>query len=407
MPKERKSKEIFKIILIFALVFILIPIIVFALVYFANKDFRKSTNEFLRDKPGVVGEYFSKYPTESEKEDKELFLANYYLSISDESSADKLFIIKKSDEELFNNIIKRMNVISPTKTKDIIKLVRNIELRKDSLYTIYEQIKNEQEVALNEELKKLEGLELGLAIKEVEMMIDKGRGGKELGKIFTNMKENRATDILYYIEPSAQNKITSNIEVKKRNEINSLLLQKEKKEEDLARSSKIYEAMDTEKAFSEIGNSKKYKIDELSKIYLGLSIKKASDILINSDDEFVSQLISKVETLEELVDEDEGRAVKIMETVNFKKQYNKKIAELVALYEKMDAADIVKIVEKMMANKKSVTVFEIDENPIYTISDSSIIMDVLKNMKKQKASQVLSIMDPNKAAEITRELAIQ
>lgn len=192
----------------------------------------------------------------------------------------------------------------------------------------------------------------------------------------------------------------------KRKELDTLLLQKQNKDDELRRNSLVYEVMDIEKAFTEIGDSKKYKVDELSKIYMGLSIQKASEILINSEEEFINSLISKIEELEELTGEEESRAVKIMETMNFHKQYSNKISELVALYEKMDAEDIVKIVEEMMKNNNSVTVFEIDENPIYDISDSSIILDVMKKMKKQKMSQILSIMDSKKAAEITRRLAV-
>ncbi len=406
MAKEKKSKEILKIVLIFASVFILIPITVFIVVYLVNNDFKKATNEFLRYTPGIVGEHFSKYPTESEKTEKEIFLANYYLSIEDESSADKLYIIKKSDEGLFNNVIKSMNQISTTKTKNIITLVRNIELRKDLLHTLYDEIKEEQEIALSEEIKRLEGLELSLAIKEVEMMIE-GDSREEIRKIFASMNVNTAADILYYIQPDIYSRAISSIETKKRKEISSLLAQKDKKNEELMKKAKVYEAMDTERAFSEIGNTNSYKLEDLSTIYMNLSISKAAEILINADNDFVNEIISKIEILEELMGEDESRSVKIMETINFKKQYDKKIDELVVLYEKMQPIDVVKILDKMIKNKNNVTVFEIDENPIYAISDSSIIMDVLKSMKKQKVSQILSIMDPSEAANITRELAIQ
>lgn len=406
MPKEKKSNNVIKIILIFAAVFILIPTMVFTLIYFTNNNFRKSANEFLRGTPGVVGEYFSKYPTESEKADKELFLANYYLSISKESAADKLYIIKKSEEELYDKVIKKMNQTSSSKTNEVIKLVRSIELRKDLLFTLYEEIKEEQEKALSEEIKKLENLGLNLAIKETELLVDRSISGEELGKIFYSMKVNRAVEILYYVRPDVKDRIISNIETKKRKELDTLLLQKQNKDDELRRNSLVYEVMDIEKAFTEIGDSKKYKVDELSKIYMGLSIQKASEILINSEEEFINSLISKIEELEELTGEEESRAVKIMETMNFHKQYSNKISELVALYEKMDAEDIVKIVEEMMKNNNSVTVFEIDENPIYDISDSSIILDVMKKMKKQKMSQILSIMDSKKAAEITRRLAV-
>lgn len=407
MPKEKKKNEILKIILVFASVFILIPSIILALVYFTNNNFRKSANEFLRGTPGIIGEHFSKYPTESEKADKEIFLANYYLSINQESAADKLYIIKKSEEELYDKIIKKMNQKSPSKTNEVIKLVRNIELRKDLLFTLYEEIREDQEKALSEEVKKLESLELSLAIKETESLVDRNRSGEDLGKIFNNMKEDRAANILYYTRIDVKNRIMSNIERKKREKLETILLQKERKDEELRRSSLIYEVMETEKASYEIGDTGKYKIEELSEIYLGLSVKKASEILMNSEEDFINKLIYEIELLEELTGEDEARAVKIIETLNFNKQYNNKISELVALYEKMDAEYIVKIVEEMIKNSNSVTIFEIDENPIYDISDSSIILDVMRKMKKQKMSQVLSIMDSKKAAEITRKLAVQ
>ncbi|SCG83450.1 hypothetical protein DW1_1882 [Proteiniborus sp. DW1] len=406
MPKEKKSKEMLKTVLIFALVFIMIPATVFVVVYLVNSDFKKATNEFLRDTPGVLGEHFSKYPTESERAEKELFLADYYLSIEDESSADKLYIVKKSDEELFNNVIKRMNQKSTNKTKNIIKLVRNIELRKDLLHTLYDEIKLEQETALSEEIKRLERLELNLIIKEVEMM--NARDSKEkLTKVFANMNSSIAADVLYYIEPDIKTRVLSSMDTGKRKEIDSILLQKEKRNEELIRKAKVYEAMESDRAFSEIGNTDIFKTDELSTIYMNLSISKAAEILINADNEFVNEIISKIETLEELLKEDESRSVKIIETLNFKKQYDKKIAELVMLYERMEPVDVVRIVDKMIKNNDTVTAFEIDESQIYTISDATIILDVLRNMKNQKVSQVLSNMEPSEAAIITRELAIQ
>jgi len=404
MSSEKKSKELLKIILIFASVFILIPTIVFGILYFSNKNIRNNTNEFLRDFPGIVGEHFSKYPTESEKAEMETFLANYYLSIEEESSADKLYIIKKSDEELYNNVIKKMNQKSSSKTKDIILLIRNIELRKDLLHTLYDEIKQEQETALSEETKRLESLELDLAIKEVETMAENNTK-EELGKIFTNMKADTAVNILYYLQPEAKDKIISSMETQKQKEIRSLLLKKEKNEEALLRKSMVYEVMDTEKAFSEISNSDTYNTEDLAKVFINLSIQKAADILLNSDDDFINELISEMEKIERITDIDELKTVKIMETISFKREYNKKIAELVKAYERMEPADIAEIVEKMIVNNSTITAFEIDENPVYTISDSSIIIDVLKNMKKQKVSQILGIMEPDKAAVITRKLA--
>lgn len=406
MSKVKKSKEVVKVILIFALVFLLVPIIVFSIFYSINSDFKKAANELLRNSPGVIGEYFGKFPTERERIDKEYFLANYYLSLKEENAADKLYIIKDSDEELYDNIIKKMNSISSNKTQSVVKLVRNIELRKDLLYTLYDEIIDEQESILVEDAKRIEDLDLILAIKEVEMLVNQGINKDNLGRILANIDEEKASEIIYYMNPNLQNIVLSSIEENHRNNINSILMQMEQNEEDLNRRSKIYEAMDIDRAIKEIGNDETYSINELAKIYFGLSIKRTSDILLNCEDEFVNQIIKEMEAIENLYGLEESKTVKIMEAINFKKQYISKINELVELYEKMEAADILEIVEEMYNNNESVSLLEIDENPIYIISDSTIIIDVLRNMKKQKVAQVLSIMDSNDAAIITRELAI-
>lgn len=406
MSKVKKSKEVVKVIFIFALVFLLVPIIVFSIFYSINSDFKKAANELLRNSPGVIGEYFGKFPTEGERIDKEYFLANYYLSLREENAADKLYIIKDSDEELYDNIIKKMNSISSSKTQSVVKLVRNIELRKDLLYTLYDEIIDEQESILVEDAKRIEDLDLILAIKEVEMLVNQGINKDNLGRILANIDEEKASEIIYYMNPNLQNIVLSSIEENHRNKINSILMQMEQNEEDLNRRSKIYEAMDIDRAIKEIGNDETYSINELAKIYFGLSIKRTSDILLNCEDEFVNQIIKEMEAIENLYGLEESKTVKIMEAINFKKQYISKINELVELYEKMEAADILEIVEEMYNNNESVSLLEIDENPIYIISDSTIIIDVLRNMKKQKVAQVLSIMDSNDAAIITRELAI-
>lgn len=58
----------------------------------------------------------------------------------------------------------------------------------------------------------------------------------------------------------------------------------------------------------------------------------------------------------------------------------KSIEELVLYYEKMDAADAVEIINRMSGNE--------------------LIIVLLKNMKQQKASEILAQMDPQKAARI-------
>ena len=61
------------------------------------------------------------------------------------------------------------------------------------------------------------------------------------------------------------------------------------------------------------------------------------------------------------------------------------IEELVVYYEKMDASDAVKILDN--------------------ISDNALVMNILRNMKEQKCSEILAAMDPRKAARLMETMS--
>ena len=101
----------------------------------------------------------------------ELIKLQYYLSLDSGRAADKIYIVKKNDEELFNDIIKIMNSTSSNKTSDILKLVRNIELRKDLLFSIYDEIQQEKQNQLKDEITELEKNDILISINEIEKII--------------------------------------------------------------------------------------------------------------------------------------------------------------------------------------------------------------------------------------------
>ncbi|MDD2573203.1 MAG: hypothetical protein WCS98_00130 [Bacillota bacterium] len=63
------------------------------------------------------------------------------------------------------------------------------------------------------------------------------------------------------------------------------------------------------------------------------------------------------------------------------------IEELVVYYEKMDASDAVKILDN--------------------ISDNALVMNILRNMKEQKCSEILAAMDPRKAARLMETMSAE
>lgn len=63
------------------------------------------------------------------------------------------------------------------------------------------------------------------------------------------------------------------------------------------------------------------------------------------------------------------------------------IQELVAYYEKMSASDAVEI--------------------LGNISDNALVINILRNMKEQKCSEILASMDPRKAARLIETMSVE
>ncbi|KNF08815.1 hypothetical protein CLPU_5c01220 [Gottschalkia purinilytica] len=415
MPSEneRITKRPFKIKSILLTVFILIPLAIMTLLYFASDTFRDKANGVLKNAP-IIGGIISKYPTKTEVNDKELSIARYYIEELDkESAADKLYIIKKDDAKVYDTIIKKMNTVSSKKTQDIVKEIRNLELRKDLVSTLYEEIQTEKDKKVKAKASNLESMGTRAAIHEImdRTSIEEG----ELEKIFTYLSNNAAVEILHYIDGGTRSEIMyklSNIDMKRKNELQGLLNEKRRKEEELEISAqnlaKVYGVKDPIKASEEIANTEKLSMDVLTRLYMNLDPKKSAEILVHSKDEkFNNELFESIISLEELRGVDQSVTVDITNVMNFLQDYNKKIDDLVVLYEKMTPDNAAKAIEKLLENKQEVTVFSIKEESGYKLSDHKIAMEILKKMKKPKVSKILGNLEPAKVAQITRVLAIE
>lgn len=376
-------------------------------VYFLNKSFQTKVNEHLSNIPGNVGKHFEDQFDQSGGEDKKSYLANYYLSLENGIAADKMYIIKGKDEKLFNDIVKIMNSISPSKTSDMLKIVRDIELKKDLLNSLYNEAAGEQKNEIQYEINKLEKSDTLYAIREIENRSSKDKKYfEELPYIFSHMKEEKAGDILYYLDPELRNSILMTMDNKERSKIELIISKKEMEDKKFRDLSNIYETKTISESFEEIGNDETYSIDQLAKIYKNLNVKRSAEILLNVDnDDFIEQLFTAIRKEEQLDGIDDSITADISEAMRFISDYNKKVKDLVTVYEKMSPASVAKIVEQMMDNDTTVTSLTVDSTPIYDISDEVIIMDVLSNMKKPTLSKIISNMNTKKASQLTEKLA--
>jgi len=393
--------------LILIITFIVIPIIVISLIYINNITFKSKVNKWLAKLPGAVGEYFKYSPTESERNDKKVYLANHYLSLDPETAADKLYIVKKDDEKLYSEIVRLMNSNSTSKTGEIIGLVRSLELRKDLLFSIYDEIQEENENKFLDEISRLENQDLLTTIKEIENRIEMDNQFKQdLTDMITFMNEDRATEVLYYIADDIREDILYKLSNVKRTNIENKLADIKIQQTKLADIASLYEVKPVEEVIEEIGNSSKYSIRELGFIYKNLSILKSAEILSRIDeDTFIEELFSAIRKEEELMGEEEFITKEISRSIQFITEYNRKIDDLVTVYNKMSPDKVAKIVEKMVENKDTVTALEINSEPVFEISDASIIIDVLSRMRNKTLSSIMNYMSTENASMLTQMLA--
>lgn len=300
-----------------------------------------------------------------------------------------------------------MNGMSPSKTSEILKLVRSIELRKDLLFSIYDEIQEEKQNQLKDEISRLEKNDILVSVNEIGKRVAEESGYLEkLPSIINFMNEDKASSILYYLDENIVDTVLSKLEDEKKSKLQNGMLIKEIEDEKWRDLASLYEAKPLDTAIEEIGNEKIYSMDKLGSIYMNLSVKKAAEILSNvEDDNFTEELFTAIRREEQLKKVENSKTIDISEAIQFVSEYNRKIDELVIVYEKMSPDAIAKIVENMMDNTKTVTSLEIDSTSIYEISDSTIILDVLSRMKKPTVSKIINNMSTKKATQLTQLLA--
>lgn len=402
MQKNKKDNKLAKIIIIVIVSLIAIPLAIISLIYNNNKSFKNNVDNLLTKMPGVVGEHFRNYPTEIERNEKISYLSSYFINLDPNIAADKMYIIKKDDEKLYIDIIRGMNSISMAKTEEIIVKVRNMELRKDLLFSVYDDAQKEEQERFLTEVSRFEKQDLLSSLLETE----KRFSDREFLKIVSEVKTDKLGEVFYYIDSDIRNFILDTFNESKRMVIEGIIYEKTSEVNTLVDIAKVYETKPIDVAIAAIGNADNYSQYKLGIIYKNLSVLKSAELLSNiKDEKFIEELFASIIREEELTKSDTNITSDISRAMEFLNEYGNKVKDLVAIYEKMSPEKVAKIVEQMMQNTNTITSFELSSEEVYELSDSIIIVDVLSKMKNQTLSKVLDFMEPDKASQVTRLLA--
>jgi len=398
---EKRSPKL-RFLIILLIVLLLIPISILTLFYNLNQTFKRNANEFLSKMPGAVGNYFANIPTEMERREKIQYLSEYYLELDPNTAAEKIYILKKDDEKLYVELIKSMNSISFTKTEEIINRIRNMELRKDLLFSVYEEVLKEEEEKFLSEVTRIENQDIILSIREIE----NNYSDRDFLRVLEEVNIDTLGEILYYVDSDLQDYILSSFNHSKKNAILSIINRKTKEIIDLEEIAKVYETKPIDVAIDILGNTDTYSMDELAIIFSNLSVLKSSEILSNVEDEnFIQDLFSSIIRYEGLRNSELNITQNISKGIEFFNEYSEKINDLVMIYDKMSPERVAKIVESMIGNTNPIASLELEEENILEISDRDIIIDVLSKLRKQNQSRILDYMEPETASLLTRLLA--
>lgn len=397
---EKKKRPKIKIILV--VVFVIIPLIIISIIYNNNKTFKNNVNNKLAKMPGILGEYFKNYPTESERNAKIDYLSNYFIKLEPNIAADKIYIIKKDDEKLYIDLIRGMNSISTNKTGEVVLKVRNIELRKDLLFSVHDEAQQDEKDKFLSEVSRIERQDVLTTVLEIE----KRFSDKEFLKVLDEVRLEKIGEILYYTDHDIKDYIVDTFDSSRRIMLEGIIYEKTNEEKMLIDIAKLYETKPIEVSVKAIGDTENYPIEKLGTIYKNLSVLKSAELLSNIKDEsFIEELFTAIMREEQLTKSDTNITRDISQSMEFLNEYQDKIKDLVIIYEKMSPEKVARIVERMMANKKTITTFELNIEEVYELSDSVIIVDVLSKMKNQTLSKVFDFMEADKASQITQLLA--
>lgn len=408
---EKKS-PVKKVLLI---IFVVIPLVIVLLLYVFNSNFKNSANNLLKKVP-VVRDIVGSFPTEEELADREQTIAKHYIEDLDiKSAADKLYIVKKEDDKLYRSLTARMDKLSPDKTKSILEEVRNLELRKDLVANLYEDVEDEKTINIEELTAKLEAMGTRVAVEEIN------RGDivteEDFMQTLVHMNDEAAVDILYYLDGGARSNILfklSNENMKRKKELQSLLNTKRVDEEELnftaVKMAEMYSVKKPEESIEEIGNDEDYSLDLLSRVYMNLPPAKSAEILIHAeeeDEEFLTELFASIRQKEELLGMDESIGVDINNIMAYLNEYNEKVDDLTEVYDKMEEEPTARTLEQLLQNKEEITVFTIDEQEGYKLSDYTVAIDIMKRLKNNKLAKIFAYMTPEQKAQITKILAVE
>lgn len=402
MDKPKKKKRI-------PLILIGVLVTTFTILYYTNANVSKMTNNMLKKVP-IVGERFEQAPSLKEQEERKNKLARYYLSLDQDRAIDKLIIMEKEDKKLYEDIILKMKKYDLTSTNELVQKIRNQKIKKDILQREIDSIEKEKTLYTKELSKNYTKLGLLGTIKDLEQnIIDLNLNFEEAAKIIENFKPNYSAKILYYIDQNISQSIKDDISQNYLKNIQNQTQIYKKYIHDMKTLSDIYSNKKIEEASIQLQNKDMYSSQNLGTIFANMDYLRASKILSEFEDsDYLDSVLKEIKIFEELNEEEsiKGISQNINNTLKVLEIYKRDLKTLKSSYEKMDSKDLSDLVNEMTSSKPKYKQYKIDEEKSFKITEEDLMIEVLKQLKPKLLSEVISNLDNQKSAEISRKIGL-
>lgn len=379
--------------------------------YLVSDTFKGLVDGVLEDIP-VIGGIIAGQPTDEELDEREDEIAKYYVeNLDPKSAAEKLYIIKGEDMELYSRLLRRMDQISAQKTDKILDEIRNIEIRSDFLNDIYKEVQDEKSTAVQDKAKELESMSVRAAVDSI--MDGSSYSEGEIEKLFVYMNDTASAEILYYLDGGTRSDILyklSDLDMSRKKQLDKLIEQKmaEESEKDEKASSlaNIHTVGNPKESAAVIGTDEEIDINILARTFMMMSEKASAEILANVEDqEFLDRLYAEIELEENLRGTDQSVLVLISEIRAYLLEYEEKLGKLVKVYQRMNTKLAADSILELLANENELTVLQIREQDGYVLSDYIVAVDIMKRMRDANLKDIFENMEATDVSRITRILS--
>ena len=409
VEKETSSLNIGKIIIIVLAVFTMIPATILGIVYYTNENFRYIANNHLSQSPGFIGTYFQSFPTREEKEARKKQVADFLLNTEVSRAADKLTIIRQEDEALYHDIIRIMGQGNSKQTEKVLELLRDNSLKKDILTLTLEQIEADQKNTLVDKAKFYETLSMVNLINEIDQsLMREFVSFREMGLIMEQMKDATTIRVLKHLDGDVAARILSNFESQeKQRKIQQSLQQLKDKELSLVNAAQIYNADRPEILARELGNEKKYKLEDLTIIFRNMDLIQTAKTFNKMEDlQFQLKLLSKMKESEALEPGGGLTTDDVLQAMRLYRQHDERVNDLIKVYGKMTPQQIADLIGKLYKGSGNVIRETFSNNETITITDKDLALGVLRNLKEKTQAEVIAALEGNLGPEISKRLAM-